>query len=65
MCVRVFGGETTDNFLFLSLDKGLSGRVQPRGVERVDLLGAAGRRGAVDKDQKVPHGRADRLVSLV
>lgn len=62
MCVRAH--ETTDNFLLLSLDKGLSGRIQPGGVERVDLLGAAGRRGALDEDQEIPDDRAYRPVSL-
>lgn len=64
LCVFAFRGEIADNFLLLSLDKGLSGRVQPGGVERVDLLGAAGRRGAVDEDQEVPHDRTYRPVSF-
>lgn len=54
---------TVDNVLLLSLDEGLSRRIQPGGMERLDVLGAAGRRGAVDKNEKVHDDRPDRLVS--
>lgn len=57
--------DSADNLLLLSLDKGFSGRVQPGGVERVDVLGAAGRGGAVDKDQEIHDDRTYRSVSRV
>lgn len=64
-----FGGAirygTTDNFLLLSLDKGVARRYEPGGVERADVLGATGRRGAVDEDEKISHDRSNRSVSRV
>lgn len=52
------------NVLFFSLDKGFAGRVHAGGVERVDVLGAAGGGGTVDEGQEISHDRTHRLVSV-
>lgn len=54
----------SDNILLSSLDEGIAGRLQPGGVERIDVLGAARCRRAVDEDQEVPHGGSNGLVSM-